>query len=221
MDNYIVKKSLAEEVAGRLKEHILNGYYEVGEKLPPEPELMKSFGVGRSTIREAIKILSNLQLLNVRQGVGTFVERKESTSEPLDQRLKRVSFRDLDEIRQVFEIKMAEKAAINRTEADIAIISKFLSARKASCEAGLLKECIEADINFHIAIGEASKNEILVDLYKSASKHLLERFIHIYKDIDIFIETQDLHEKLLKYIIAGESKKAWNTASKIIDRGIL
>nr|WP_068891032.1 FadR/GntR family transcriptional regulator [Pedobacter panaciterrae] len=220
MEKLIEKKSLADEVASRLRKQISTDYYKIGEKLPTEPELMKSFGVGRSTIREAIKILSNLGLLKVQQGVGTFIEQKNSTTEPMDQRLKRANFEDLDEVRQILELKIAEKAAVMKTEQDIQNIRKHLSDRKIAANAGLLKECIDADVNFHIAIAEASKNAILTDLYKSASEHLQKRFIHIYKDTAIFIQTQHLHEQLLKHIIASEPKKAWNIAAKIIARGI-
>src|ERR1700761_8723653 len=110
---YINRKTLAEEVAAKLQEQILLGYYKANEKLPIEPELMKSFGVGRSSIREAIKLLANSGLLRVQQGVGTFVEPITSNREPMDLRLKRANVKDLDEVRQLLEMKIAEKAAIN------------------------------------------------------------------------------------------------------------
>ena len=127
----INKKSLADEVAHRLNEQISLGQYRLNEKLPIEPELMRTFGVGRSTIREAIKILVNSGFLRVQQGVGTFVESVTGNKEPLDQRLKRASIADLDEIRQLLEVKIAEKAAINRTEEDILAIKKELDVELA------------------------------------------------------------------------------------------
>lgn len=216
MDILINKKSLAEEVAARLQQQILTGQYKTGEKLPTEPELMKSFGVGRSTIREAVKILANSGRLKVQQGVGTFVDEPKTGQEQIDQRLKRADTHDLDEVRQLLEMKIAEKAAINRTEADIQQIGQHLASRQAAANAGLLSECITADVNFHIAIAAASKNDILADLYKSASVHLSVWFMHIYKDTSAFIATQHLHEQLLKNIVAGDPKKAWTTAAKIL-----
>src|ERR1700744_6399261 len=121
MGDFINKKSLAEEVASRLQEQISLGRYKVNEQLPIEPELMKSFGVGRSTIREAIKTLVNSGLLRVQQGLGTFVQQT-TGNEPMDQRLKRASIQDLDEVRQLLEMKIAEKAAINTSEKDIITI---------------------------------------------------------------------------------------------------
>lgn len=220
MNNIIVKKSLADEVASKIMEQISLGHYKVNEKLPIEPELMKSFGVGRSTIREAIKSLANSGLLRVQQGVGTFVEQVGNNREPMDQRLKRADAEDLDEIRQLFEMKIAEKAALNRTESDIIAIQKHLAARKQAAIDGLINECIDADVAFHTAIAEASKNQILADMYRAVAVHLKKWFLQIYPDTGIFVETYALHEQLLKNIIASDPKKAWNTAAKIIGHDI-
>lgn len=216
MNNLIKKKSLADEVASRLQEQISLGKYRINEKLPIEPELMKSFGVGRSTIREAIKILANSGLLRVQQGIGTFVELSTGGKEPMEQRLKRANVQDLDEVRQLLEMKIAEKAALNRTDADIIVIREHLASRKKAAIAGLLEECVEADVRFHVAIAEASKNEILADLYKSASVHLKKWFLQMYPDTRAFEETYNIHEQLLKSIVAGDAKKAWTIAAKII-----
>lgn len=218
MKNLIIKKSLAEEIASRLREQISSGYYKINDKLPTEPELMESFGVGRSTIREAVKSLVQSGFLRVQQGAGTFVEKTTADSEPMDERLKRASEQDLDEVRQLLEMKIAEKAAINRSGIDIIAIKRHLADRKTTADDGLIEECIEADIKFHIAIAEAAKNEIIADLYRSMAIHLKKWFLTIYLDTTIFKETQYLHEQLLKDIIACDSKKAWNTAAKIIGR---
>ena len=216
MNNLIQKKSLADVVASRLCEQISLGQYKVNEQLPIEPELMKSFGVGRSTIREAIKILANSGLLRVHQGVGTFVDQLTANKEPMDLRLKRANVKDLDEVRQLLEMKIAEKAALNRTESDILAIRTHLENRKRAAKEGLMNECIEADVQFHVSIAEASKNEILADLYKTASIHLKNWFLQIYPDTRVFEETYALHEQLLKSIIAGDPKKSWNIAAKIL-----
>lgn len=212
----IIKRSLAEEVAAKLQEQISLGRYKVNEKLPIEPEMMKTFGVGRSTVREAVKILSNAGLLRVQQGVGTFVQQAVGGREPMDQRLKRASFDDLNEIRQLLEVKAAEKAATNRSEANIETMRMQLAIRKRTAEQGLAAECIDADVQFHVAIAEAAGNEILIDLYKLTAVHLKNHFLQIYPDTRIFIDTYDLHHQLFKCIVAGDAKKALQTAQKII-----
>ncbi|MBS1563491.1 MAG: FadR family transcriptional regulator [Bacteroidetes bacterium] len=212
----IRRKSLADEVAARLQQQIALGKYKVDEQLPIEPELMKQFGVGRSTIREAIKILVNSGLLRVQQGLGTFVDSSTANKEPLGQRLKRADVKDLDEVRQLLEMKIAEKAALNRTTADLKKMRQCLVQRRQAAEDNQLQECIDADIRFHTAVAEASKNDILADLYKSAAIHVANSFRQSYKSTDVFKKSHQLHEELLRHIEAGEARKAWNSVAKII-----
>ncbi len=211
----IQKKSLAEEVSGKLKEQVVAGIYPVGSRLPVEPELMKMFGVGRSSIREAIKLLANTGLLRVQQGVGTFVETLDST-ETMDQRLKRAKEQEVDEVRQLLEMKIAEKAALHRTSKDIQQISKYLAARKKAADSNSLIDCIEADVAFHSAIAAAAGNEILADLYKTVSEHLKKWFLTRYTNTAPFINTHALHKRLLEAIEAKDPAKAWKLASEII-----
>lgn len=216
MKTIIQKKSLAEEVASKIQEQIAEGYYKINEKLPIETELMKSFGVGRSSIREAMKLLSNSGLLKIKQGLGTFVQEINGTREPMNDKLMRAKVQDIDEVRQLLELKIAEKAALNRTEDDIIAMKQHLANRLKAANEGLLEECIEADVQFHIAIAKASKNEILADLYQSVAIHLKKGFLELYPDTHIFQNTYVIHEQLLESIIAKDSKKAWNTVAKII-----
>ena len=97
---------------------------------------------------------------------------------------------ELDEVRKILDIAIVEKAVARRTEKDIERMQSSLEARKANAKDGLLKECIEADMNFHIAIADATHNRILADIYRSASLHLLSEFNRIYDGTDCFINSQ-------------------------------
>lgn len=212
----IPRRSLADEVAESLQQAIAAGRYAINEQLPIEPELMKTYGVGRSTIREAIRILANSGYLRVQQGVGTFVEDQSGMKEPLPQRLKRAPKEDLDEVRQLLEMKIAEKAALNRTQKDIKKMTALLEKRNKKAAEGSLQECLEADIQFHIAIAEAARNEILTDLYKSFAIHIHKTFTDTFTDTKVFLDSAALHEQLLQSIAAGDATKAWNDVTKII-----
>ncbi|WP_312075229.1 GntR family transcriptional regulator [Chryseobacterium sp.] len=124
----IQRKTLAEEVAQRLIDGISKDEYSIGEKLPIEPELMKIYGVGRSSIREAIKILSIKGILNVQQGVGTFVVSK-NAEESLESQMNKAEIEEIQEVRSLLDSKIASKAAINRTEKDLATIKNHLNLR--------------------------------------------------------------------------------------------
>ncbi|MBL0742682.1 FadR/GntR family transcriptional regulator [Chryseolinea lacunae] len=214
--SHLLRKSLSDEVAARLQEKISLGHYKAGDKLPIEPELMKTFGVGRSTIREAIKVLANAGFLNVRQGLGTFVEAEAGSNEPFDKRLKRARMQEVDDVREVLELKIAAKAALNRTEKDLRTIEKHLTRRKKAATEGDLEACVEADVQFHISVAEATKNQILADLYRVISVHLKKGFMRLYKNTDAFKGSQPLHEKLLKAIAAQNTSQASDAAEKIV-----
>lgn len=210
----IQKKSLAEEVAEQLQTQITEGKLKEGDKLPIEPELMKIFGVGRSTVREAVKMLLNMGYLNVQQGRGTFVESRIPSNEPLEKRLKRADIQDLYDVRKILEAPIAEKAAMYRTEQDIQEIQKYITQRKTSAQAGLLEKCFKADINFHVAIAQATHNEILFEIYRSVSIHLQKSYGDIYDNTRHFLDSQSLHEKLVKYIIDRNVHKASDIAAQ-------
>lgn len=215
MTTQIKRNSLADEVAHRLQEQISRGTYKPSEKLPTEPALMQEFGVGRSTIREAVRILANGGVLRVQQGLGTFVEENTGIEEPLPQRLKRAQFEDLDEVRQLLELKIAQKAALHRSETDILKMEQCLKRRKEAAMANLIAECIQADIDFHVSIAEASGNSILSDLYKTVASHLKKHFAEMFTTTDTFKSTQQLHKNLLNSIIAQDGPKAWQCAQRI------
>ena len=211
----INRKSLAEEVASNLQEQIIKGGYKVNQKLPIESELMASFGVGRSTIREAVKILVNSGFLRVQQGVGTFIDDNTGINEPLFQKLKRSEAKDINEVRELLEMKIAEKAAANRTGNDISKLEFFLDKRTKAANADLLEECIAAHINFYIILAEASKNDILADLYKLFAVQLKTDMLNTHKDTSFFKDIPGYHNKLFDSVLREDPKRAWHWSSKI------
>ena len=212
----IQKKSLADMIAETLKQQITEGTYRAGDKLPTEPELMKTFGVGRSSVGEAVKLLVNMGVVRVQQGSGTFVA-VPSNNDDVNIKMSTADRTELDEVRKILDIAIVEKAVARRTEKDIERMRASLEKRKVNAEKGLLEECIEADLNFHIAIADAAHNRILADIYRSAATHLLSEFNRIYDGTDCFINSQTSHEKLLKHIIAGDLKNARKTATIIVE----
>lgn len=214
----IQRKTLAQEVAERLIEGISNDEYAIGEKLPIEPELMKIYGVGRSSIREAIKILSIQGIFNVQQGVGTFVVSK-NAHESLESQMNKAQIEEVQEVRSLLDSKIAAKAAINRTEKDLGTIKKYLDLRNQFAEENFAKECYQADINFHLAIAEACGNNLLKEIYKIATKHIMSSFeTRHHNNTESFKISQKIHTDLYLSIENGDAEKAAIIAQKIVDQ---
>jgi DNA-binding FadR family transcriptional regulator len=216
----IRKISLSEEVAKQLQQQIASGKYILGQKLPCEPKLMEEFGVGRSSIREAVRVLANAGIVRVQQGLGTFVEFKNGATVPWYERLRDAKGYELNEVRQLLELKIAEKAALNRTVKDISTLKKLLKNRYDAVLKNDIEACIEADIRFHVAIADATKNDILADLYKTIAAQIKRSFKEVYHDTHVFLSRHAEHTALLKSIIDRNPKKAWQCVAKITGQKI-
>lgn len=214
----IQRRTLAQEVAERLIEGIINDQYSIGEKLPIEPELMKIYGVGRSSIREAIKILSIKGVLSVQQGVGTFVTSK-NVQESLETKIDKAEIEEVYEVRSVLDSKIAARAAIHRSEEDLKKMKMYLDLREKLAGENQALECYQADINFHISIAEACGNALLKEIYKITSKHILRSFESSHNNnTDSFKISQKIHMDLYQCIENKDPENAAHIAQLIVDK---
>lgn len=211
----IQRRSLAEEVADLIKHKIKSGAFAIDAKLPTEPELMQQFGVGRSTVREAIKYLANSGFVTVQQGLGTFVKSLDGNNQ-LDEKIENGDFAEVFEVRQTLELKIIENATHYRTAKHLKEMQKHLKDRKIFAESGQLQACINADIAFHTTIADGCGNSILSTLYRTLSLHVAKFFASEYKNTNPFLVSQDLHEALWESISQKDTAKAIKLANKII-----
>lgn len=214
----IQRKTLAQEVAERLIQGIINEEYAIGDQLPIEPELMKIYGVGRSSIREAIKILSIKGVLSVQQGVGTFVTSK-NVQESLETQINKAEIEEVYEVRSLLDSKVAARAALFRSEEQLQTIKKYLDLREKLATENQALECYQADINFHISIAEACGNNLLKEIYKITSTHILRTFESSHNNnTDSFRLSQKIHTDLYKSIEKKDPDNAARIAQMIVDR---
>ncbi len=161
----IQKISVTEQVVNSMKKEILSGAYAVGDKLPPEKELSGTLGVGRSTVREALRVLQAMNLVEILQGRGAFVKRtREESSEGLRAwfAANRVELLDFMDVRLSIEL-LAVRLAVERAEAsEIDRIEEVLELFKEALSKQDVFELAAADEAFHSAIAAASHNDLLV-----------------------------------------------------------
>ncbi len=165
----IQPQKLPEEIARRMKSLIKKGELSPGEKLPPERALAEYFGVGRSSVREALRLLETLGFLEVRKREGTFIR---SVSSPiLSNPLKQILEEDKDKILELVDLRKdveaasAYKAAILRTKNDLSRIESFLERMKKGVDESRFS--VNAEIGFHVAIAQATHNLIRVHFVQS------------------------------------------------------
>lgn len=157
---------LAEQVQEQLYQYILDKPYEIGEKIPNEFALGERFGVGRSTVREAVKLLVSRGILEVRRGSGTYVVSKTPADmDPLGLRHledKMALALDLADVRIILEPGIAEMAALNATDEDIEKLRRICDSVERKIKLG--DNYIADDIAFHTCVAECSKNKVVEQL---------------------------------------------------------
>src|SRR5919107_1276902 len=110
------------EVTERLSEKIRAGEWPVGGRIPTEPQLVEALGVGRNTVREAVRALVHAGVLECRQGSGTYVVSTDELSGAVTRRLADAEFAEAVEVRRAFEVEAARLAALRRTDSDLAAL---------------------------------------------------------------------------------------------------
>jgi GntR family transcriptional repressor for pyruvate dehydrogenase complex len=178
----VKRNGLAAQVIDGLRGLIAERSYRVGDRLPPEGDLCALFGVGRSTLREAMRVLASRGIVDVRHGEGTFVASRASRKS-FEERIGRAALKDVYEARSILEQPLAELAAQRRDARDIAAMRVALRKRERACAAGDVSQYAEADFAFHLAVAKAAKNRALFDLYES--------FVHVVAPLLAAATTQD------------------------------
>ncbi|MFB2579714.1 FadR/GntR family transcriptional regulator [Herbiconiux sp. P15] len=221
----------------RIKEMIRDGELSPGDRLPPEKELSERLGLSRSSLREAVKALEVMRVLDVRRGDGTFV-----TSLEPRLLLEAVSFmvdlHDDDSVLELFEVRrMLEPAAaaIAATRADDSLVAELRTLVSAVDHSHPIEQLVEHDLAFHHAIVGAAGNGYLSTLVDSIAAHTIrarvwrgltehhaaDRTLAEHSAIVDAIEARDqrLAEALMVAHIAGVERwlREWSSGTPITD----
>jgi DNA-binding FadR family transcriptional regulator len=207
---------LCDEVVAQFEALIASGEWPVGAKIPPEPELVAALGVGRNTVREAVRALEHAGVLEPRRGDGTYVRASSDLGAALLRRAQRTTAEHVLAVRTSLERDAAAAAALHRTESDIAAIRVALAARRAACEQPDRARFAAADVDFHRAVVAATGNPVLIDLYAGLTE-ALQRTVSEIDEHDDDPAAFPGHEELADAIVAGDPDAARAAASRYLD----
>lgn len=201
------REPLAEQAAEVLLERIRGGEWEVGQKLPGETTLAPQLGVGRSTIREAIRQLAGSGVLATRQGAGVFVTALD-VPEGLDAMLRRADIETVIEARIAIEVEASALAAERRTTADLHEMRRAADARDAQCAS--IEAHVDADTALHRSIVVAAHNEILTELFDGFAPRSRKAMIGMLQRRGEFGSDSDqlVHSRILDAIAAQDATAA-------------
>lgn len=199
-------RPLVEKTAERLLKLILERGYEVGAKLPNEYELAQDLEVGRSTIREAVRSLATRNVLEVRQGSGTYISSKKGVSEdPLGFSLVKDTAKltaDLFELRLLLEPRIAALTAQHATPKEVEALEKLVVDIEEAVAAGDPKH-LQLDVNFHSLMAKYSGNIAMDSLLP-----VINQSIHLinanYTNRQMKEDSLQAHRDILNAIKAGD-----------------
>ncbi|MCP1312429.1 FadR/GntR family transcriptional regulator [Paenibacillus tyrfis] len=204
----VARRKLVDEVLEQLKVKINSGQYEPGDRLPTEPELMAQFGVGRSTVREAVKILVYAGILEVKQGDGTYVKSQNLISNPLEKTIQETGMMQIYEVRKMLDLEICTLAAMRRTDDNLRTMRALLDKRNEALQSGNYSDFVESDIAFHISIAQATHNDLLINMYLTFCNALRGVLSQLILDVDHYDDSTSIHEKLYEAIVNQNVEEA-------------
>jgi DNA-binding FadR family transcriptional regulator len=209
----ISRSSLAEQATTWLREQITSGAWPVGERIPAEAELAALTGLGRNTVREAVRALNYAGLLETRHGEGTFVHSANEVEAALRRRARRAEARDVHEVRRGLETEAARLAALRATDEDRAALRRAFADRATADEHIDDGAFVAADLRFHQAVVAAARNPVLAEIYASLSDRVACSVAASMPDAAAAERSDLRHEALLRAIETRDAEAAAAAAS--------
>ena len=217
----IKSKTKCDTVVDAMLSMIINGEYTQGQRLPSENVFMESFGVSRVTVREAFKKLNSMGVVTIRQGEGTFINRVDMSTlmKPLFSMIAfdRLSVSQIYDARLYIESGTAHLAALNRTDRELDDLKDLVGKMRKAVEENDGDRFSDLDAAFHLAIAEASGNDILLGTYitiKSILKGFIKRTNYSRETVRASLL---FHAGIVEWIGAQKAEEAENVMKSHVE----
>jgi GntR family transcriptional regulator, transcriptional repressor for pyruvate dehydrogenase complex len=202
--------NLSQAVASRLQELIAEKKLHAGDRLPSERDLSVALQIGRPAVREGIRILEGLGIVEVRHGKGVFILEKQSQPltdlSQLDSVQRAELLRKATQARRCIDVEAAREAAIAATDDDLVRIRTYL--QEADQEPLRSKRQYSLDLGFEVHLGEATHSQYLITLQRTAHQMFISTWTSagvIPRDADM---RSDHHRAIFRAIEARDAKLA-------------
>jgi GntR family transcriptional repressor for pyruvate dehydrogenase complex len=206
--------TITQKIITQIRTAILAGKLKPGDILPHEKELTEQFGVSKQTLRESLRALEHMGLIDVRKGIGGGAHIVEVDIEVTKQSLanflyfKDLTIENLSELRKLIEPHAAGKAAEHISKDDLEELRELNETARGNLNNDLLEEMSHDEINFHRVIAQNTGNPILI-LILDFVENLLEDFKKVLKpDLAFSKSVLDAHDKIYQAICDKDPKKA-------------
>jgi GntR family transcriptional repressor for pyruvate dehydrogenase complex len=207
------RRTLVQRIISEIQDKLMKGAILSGDRLPPEGELAAQFGVGRTSVREAMKVLAALGVIEIRRGDGTFVASGDSFQllNPLEFALilEKGESRELLELRRVIDLGCCDLVVRRATKEDLDRLSKLAKEHKALVGANAAPELIGAkDVEFHRAFLESTRNRPLIKVGRTIWSLFVKSILTAHDPHPVTKMSVQHHTGLLHAIQSGDVEKA-------------
>jgi GntR family transcriptional repressor for pyruvate dehydrogenase complex len=202
-----VKKSkVYHEIVHQIKDLISRGRIKPGDRLPPERELAELFKSSRNSVRDALRVLEQMGLIESRHGDGTYVRAlsPDELTEPLALLLlqSRGQMHELWDVRRLIEPGVAEMAAEHITAEELQDLAAILAVQQEKVEQGL--STLEEDTAFHYGIARATRNTVLLRVLDTIMDLLRESRERSLQQADRPVYSLAGHRRILEALARGD-----------------
>ncbi|MFR3729350.1 FadR/GntR family transcriptional regulator [Lacrimispora sp.] len=209
------------KVINYIKMQISHGELSIGGKLPAERELSEILGISRNSVREAIRTLDNMGIIESQHGAGNFLTGKfeSSLEESLSMLflLNQIDYNQISQLRRALELEALLLAIDNISDEEIHSLNRMLSQLEKETE----EHNVILDKKLHYTIALASKNTLIVSILQALSE-VLDRFIvdlrrEILSQEDSRKGLMEAHNEMIKSLMARDKKLAYEAINKHFD----
>ncbi len=213
------QKKLYKNIVSQVREMIISGTLKKGDRLPSERDLANQFGVSRTAVREAIKSLSEIGLVDIMVGRGTFVANNTADriveSVNLLLNVEQVKMEDLHYARNVLEMPIARLAARNCTDENIKQLSNLLDQMESNQKHTI--KFIDADTEFHVELARATGNSAFVVLIQAIIQILKRERTYSLNFQDQTTVALEHHKEILELVKQKDEKGAEKAMQSHLD----
>ncbi|MFT8351925.1 FadR/GntR family transcriptional regulator [Clostridium saccharoperbutylacetonicum] len=204
-----------EQVIDDIKNKIKSGEIKKGDRLPSERELSESLGVSRTSIREAIRALEVIGLVESRRGAGNYIKTnfEDSLFEPLSVMfmLQESSPREMFDVRESLELQCARLSSKNIQDNELSLLAAILDRMYLAENE---EESLELDIKFHYIVAKASRNVLLINVLQVISQ-LMDEFIKKFRMQILHVGNTkesllEIHENLYRALKCRDEAKVYS-----------
>ncbi len=206
--------TITEKIISQIRTAILAGKLKPGDILPPEKKLVEQFGVSKQTLRESLRALEHMGLIDVRKGIGGGAHIVEVDMQFTKQSLanflyfKDLTIENLSELRKLIEPHAAAQAAQHISPEDLQTLAHLNDVARENLNKQFLQEMSHNEINFHRVIAQTTENPILI-LILDFVEDLLEDFKKVLKpDLAFSKSVLEAHDMIYTAIYDGDPDKA-------------